>query len=221
MLSYADIEDETLLLVKGVEPGVLDGFDYQRAIYDAIQVFSQDVPLRKVEVYPSLSGGMYDLPPSFEIYKDCIYEVESPIGKTPKCVIPSQDYTLDDTPTGVKLRFKRNNPIGIFWVKYTSSYALDSGSSNIEDRWLKPISWLAAYYLLEVLATHYAGKTDPNIDAGIVDFAGRVSEWSERASKYKSLYYSHIKNLLLSKSVYKNITNLDRDDFFYRGGGYG
>lgn len=193
--------------------------DYKDSIEDAIEFLSNDKPEHKCVSLANSSDGFYDLPDDYDTENSRITEVEYPIDENPKCVVEGVYFEVDQFPTGYKLRFNLNNPSDTFYLRYTIPYTLeDDGTSNVPDKEVITVAFKASALVCEILASHFATKTDSNLPelAEMIKYDGRVGEWARRAAHYEKLYQARIAKKRRVSGVMGNTNSLTNDKQFFR-----
>lgn len=217
--TYTNILNRVKQLTKADPLNIITDDDYTDLIDEAVAIFSNDKPLLKCVLKEADSTGFYSLPDDWNNSMSKIIEVESPINETPKSIIDQSYYCVDQYPTGYKLRFDLNNPTTSFYLRYTIPYSVeDDGSTNIPITDILTVAYKASAMCCQVLASHFATKTDNNIPelAEMVKYDDRCDQWNKRAASFNKSYNYLIKKKRRTTGIIGNFNEIENDENFFR-----
>lgn len=168
--------------------------DHAAALTAAVNRYGMDRPRRFVVDLPIADDGI-DLPPDWEAEVSTAVALEHPIGQRPPAMLPNEGYYRYAAPTGERIMFAGGyGGTGDVRLTYTRAHAIDDGADacTIPDQHLEAVASWAAAVLCEVLATYYAGNSEPTIQADRVDYTGPARQYQKRAEALRKRYLDEL-----------------------------
>lgn len=160
----------------------------------AIDIYSQDRPLKKVKEYTGDGNYDYDLPDDWiDNFSVIVDDIEYPTGSQDPSYLQYNEWILRQTASTTQLRFLTVTPSASqgFNIKYTTVHVIgDSSTVYTHDE--EPFSMLAASLCLRALANRYAQSSDSTIAADVVTYRTKPDIYASRAKDLVEIYKNHI-----------------------------
>jgi len=165
-----------------------------RAIDLAVQRYSKDRELPKVQDVTPTDANTLPLPAGWQLDFSELRSLEYPIGRVPPSYLDQSRYAIYRSPTGLVVKTIDSVKVAANTVRasYTIVHSLDSTSDTIPVADREPVCCWAAAILCEQLAAFYSGNTDSSIQAQVVQSQTKSQEYATRA---KSLRFRYLNEL--------------------------
>jgi hypothetical protein len=190
MSSLSDIRGRVVGAVKDDAGKLANPDDYDRNIHGAIARYSRHRP--DLDVVDVTGNGTHDygLPTGWVDEFSMIDSIEYPSGDVPASFLDSQDYGIYRTPTADKIRLVSNEPSATetFRLTFTIPRTATTIPANDEEALVN----LAASLCCEDLANAYAQTGDSTLNADVVNYRTKSTEFAARAKRLMALYKEHL-----------------------------
>ncbi len=175
---------------------VISAFARDAALNAAVQRYSLDRPREVVEDVVALADG-YVLPlPStwlsgfsrisqIELYPASASSVILPGGECLIYVVPPSTHVIRLSSRGVS-----TGDVGR--VSFHLPHTLDGASDTIPESARQALASYSAAILADQLAAHYAGDSDPTIQADAVNHQSKSQAWAARARSLREMYFKFL-----------------------------
>ncbi len=159
----------------------------------AIERYSKDRPVLKVEDVTSAGGNALPLPAGWETDFSDLQNLEYPLDQVPPRYVSNEDYYQYISPTGKTINLLTTLSDGeqarmTYTITHTLSLTVDT--IPLGDR--EPVCCLAAASLCDQLAGLYSGDSDSTIQADSVNHQSKASEFAKRANALRKRYLNEL-----------------------------
>ena len=165
----------------------LSSDDKFQALDDAIYQYSKDRPRIRMKEYDG-DGSSYDflLPDDFIETFSWIKMVEYPAGKQEPRIIKEEKYAVYFKNELYYLRLKYDTPSSSESLRVWYTTLHNEGTIPESDTRL--VVKLATSYCFRMLAARFAQSKDSTIDADVVDYRSKTSQYTALADKLENEY---------------------------------
>jgi hypothetical protein len=118
--------------------------------------------------------------------------LEYPIEQVPPVYIDESDFSIYRTPTALKIMLSVNAPTASEVVRATWTGRHAADGSTVPDKDFYAVVDYASSLALEALAAIYVQTGDPSIQADVVNYRSKSSEYLTLAKKIRERYFSHM-----------------------------
>lgn len=199
-MTLIDFETKVDSLIQD-DVGILVLKEKDLLIQDAGRRYSTGRPL--IQVYDYLGNGTsydFDLPGDFIDGFSAVASLEYPLGEGQEpALLEAEDWslyrTIENNEQKLKLRTLTVTPAAGKKIRltYTALHRIpDSGPSTIPDSDFDAVAALAASLCCRALAAKYAQTSEPTLSADVVNYQGRVSQYSALANQLLKIYQDYI-----------------------------
>lgn len=159
------------------------------AIASAIERYSKDRPVIKVEDITAPGGHYLPLPEAWEDDFSHLQLIETPVGQVPPVMIPNNLWQLYQTPSGLNVQITYALATGaVCRMTFSVRHQLDASHDTIPLGDREPVCCLAAASLCDQLAAQHSGTTDSTIKADAVEYLSAAREFANRAKALRKRY---------------------------------
>ena len=176
--------------VKDTAAMLSDPADYLAAITEALNRYSKANPREVAADIPGNATNDLPLPTGWSDGVSTVVAVEYPTGRVPEELIDRRDRRLYRTPAGLQLRLLTVQPTASEMVRLT--YSLPHTEATLPPVDQEAVANLAASICCRQLAQLYAATSDSTIQADVVNYRSKSSEFSSLAKALEALYERHI-----------------------------
>lgn len=187
MSDLNSILDEVISIVKDDSGKLENPDDYEQGINAALMRYSRH---KSLEVIDDIYGDgtiQVLLPVGWSPEFSSVLSIEYPIGDFPPTLLDEEDYIVIDRAGTVTLNFTLAAS-----ERVRVTYTMLRTADDIPDIDLHAFCNLAAAYCLETLANAFVQTGDSTINADVVDYRTKSSEFSARAKRLMALYKEHM-----------------------------
>lgn len=164
------------------------------AIGLAVERYSQDRPVEKVEDITPETVNLLPLPDAWEADFSDLRSLEYPIGNVPPTLIDRDRWAFYRTPSALKVMLANAITVAADNVRatYTIKHTLTSLVDTIPEHHREPVACWAAANLCDQLATYYSAGTDSSIQADSVEQRSKAQEYASRAKALRKRYLDEL-----------------------------
>lgn len=163
---------------------------YDRHIAAALSRYSKHRPGSDVADITGDGTHDYDLPDAWVDEFSSIVSIEYPIGEVPESLMDEDDYKIYRTADAKQIRLLSDAPA--VTESFRVTFTVPRGATTVPDGDVDALSMLAASFCLEELANAFAQTGDSTINADVVNYRSKSSEFSSRAKRLLQLYKEHM-----------------------------
>ena len=189
---FKEFQDQVEAVIQD-QAGKLSDIDRDRFIRKAItQRYSEDRPI--ITVVDAVSDGtqLLALPDPYEEGFSFVKSIEYPIGQIPPKLIEDDSWQEYRDPTGLKLMLSLLNPTSGEKLRLTFTSRHNSDGKTVPDVDFYALCDYAASLCLETLAALYAQTGDPTVQADVVNYRTKSSEYLTLAKAARARYYTYM-----------------------------
>lgn len=119
-----------------------------------------------------------------------IMSIEYPVGDVPETLLDEDDYKIYQTTSAKKIRLLNDAPPAT--ETFRVAFTVPRTATTVPAGDVDALSWLAAALCLEELANAFAQTGDSTINADVVNYHSKSSEFASRAKRLMQLYKEHM-----------------------------
>lgn len=163
---------------------------YDRHITTALQRYSKHRP--GITVVDIIGDGTHDYatPTGWTDDFSSIVSIEYPIGAVPETILDEDDYKIYQTTSAKKIRLINDVPPAT--ESFRVAFTVPRTATTVPAGDVDALAWLAAAYCLEELANAFTQTGDSTINADVVNYRSKSSEFASRAKRLMQLYKEHM-----------------------------
>lgn len=159
------------------------------AIGGAVERYSQDRPVEKVQDLAGVSGQLIALPAAWEVEFSTLKSLEYPVGDVPPSFLANDTWAFYRDTDALRIMLAASLPAGstvraVFTVRHTLTTLVDTIPTSRREA----VAKLAAASLCDQLAAFYANDTDSTIGAGMTQGQTKSQAYAARARDYRKQY---------------------------------
>lgn len=155
--------------------------------------YSQDRPYLIYREVTADGTQILPLPVDWEANLSHLVMLEYPIDNVPPTLWPLDDFCLHQTVGGQKIHLTSAIPTGeAVYLGFTTSHSLDISIDTIPEQDREAVSKWAAAILCDQLSNHFAGFSEPTLQADTVDFNSKSRDYSSQARAYRKAYFDQL-----------------------------
>lgn len=170
--------------------GQLNEGDYSSALTEALKRYSTARPRLVCDDLAGIGGHDLALPAGWCDGLSTITSIEYPVGNVPETLLDGDEWTLYQSPAGLKLRLLDAMPTPTETVRVLYSALHSEATVPAADE--EAIANLAASLCLRQLASLYGQTSDPTINADVVNYRSKTDEFRRLAESLEGLYNAHL-----------------------------
>jgi hypothetical protein len=160
-----------------------------RAIAQAVLVYSADAPQRLNDLVAGISGSSFDPPPGWVAGRSQLDQVEYPLGQVPRAVLAAA-VVLDDASELQIVLADQALSNATVRVYFTAPHTLTADASTVPAEHENALAcWVAAELCLQ-LATQKGHERDATISAAAVNGQSQSGDLARRARDWLRTYRS-------------------------------
>lgn len=191
MLSDYATAVEDLVRDKGQ---VLSDTQRDAAIAAAVLRYSQDRPRVVLADLTSLGGYRLATPAAWVVGFSSVVQIEYPVDQVPPVMLDPLGVGTYRSATTVEL-IELRQPLdagAVVRLTYTARHVVSGSEDTIplDDR--DAVCCWAAAKICDQFAAHYAGDSEPTINADTVQHGSKSQTWAARARAYRAQYTGHL-----------------------------
>lgn len=184
--------------------------DQDVALEIAVLKYSKDRPYIATEEVTSDGTAFLDLPPSWQPDFSKLLNVRIADGVE---LVEFAEFELADTISGEKIKMGVSGTHEeIIYITFTFPHGLDHDVSTIPAVDKVAVCHWAAAYILDQLATQYAGFKQTMLDADAVDWQNKSRDFSSRAKSHRTQYHEYLGILQGKVTASGAVVDLDLSD---------
>lgn len=182
--------DLTKAAVKDDSGRLADPTDYDAAVVQAIKRYSMARPRLVCEDISGTGGHDLTLPAGWCAEFSTLVSIEYPVGNVPESLLDGDEWTIYQSPTGLKLRLIDAVPPATETVRVLYSALHSEATVPVADT--EAVANLAASLCLRQLAAGYGNSNDSTIQADSVNHQSKTDEYRRLAESFEKLYAGHL-----------------------------
>lgn len=159
------------------------------AIGLAVERYSLDRPVEKVEDLANVAGMLLALPAGWEGDFSALRSIEYPLGQVPPAIISADRWALYRDTDGLRIMLIDALPVGsTVRVTYTTRHRVAVDADTISSAHREAVAKYAAALLCDQLAAFYANDTDSTIHAGLAQGQTKSQAYAARGRDYRKQF---------------------------------
>jgi hypothetical protein len=191
-------------LLINIAPGQISDAALTEQIRDSLRRLDNDRPFGKFAKLAGTGSKYYKLGTLLTDWDDDVSRVLSVVYPAPVIAdnatitkLNKREYQRYDDGTDQYLRFESApDSSNFFRIEYTVARkvkGLDAATTtNLEDRYLNAITYLATAMCCYSLGTRSAGLTEPNVNADFINFGSKESQYRRMGDKWLQNYQEEV-----------------------------
>lgn len=189
-MALSDYQTLVTALVRDNSSKIADA-DRDSAIAQAVQRYSDDMPVEAVEDVTAGADSLLPLPAGWQAGFSELKKAEHPIGERPPSYIPAEEIQDYRTPTtSYHLVLSGITAGEAVRETYTQRHQLDATHDTIPLQHREAVASYAAGICLDQLSNDKAGTTDKSFQAIDTDQRSASQDYAARARVMRAKYFS-------------------------------